>query len=93
MPRQWRGFTRKKPEPRNVMKIGERYGRLVVTESAGATESRIKLWLCACDCGGSKVVRHDHLRNGHTISCGCARKERIAKSNNETKLRLESVAA
>lgn len=74
MSRQWRGVTRKQPKPRNVMKIGERYGKLTVTESAGTTASRIKLWLCTCDCGGSKVVRHDHLRNGHTISCGCARR-------------------
>lgn len=75
--RYWRDSKPKRiPVPRNVMRVGERYGKLVVTEPAGATKSRIKLWLCACDCGGSKVVRHDHLRNGHTVSCGCARKDR-----------------
>jgi hypothetical protein len=55
------------------MKLGERYGKLVVTEPAGSTPSRIKLWLCQCDCGNAKVVRTDHLRTGHTVSCGCAR--------------------
>jgi hypothetical protein len=76
MSRQWRGVARKPKEPRNVMTPGERYGKLTVMESAGSTTSRIKLWLCSCECGGTKVVRHDHLRNGHTISCGCAKRWR-----------------
>jgi hypothetical protein len=76
MARYW-GEKKKKREPRNIMTVGEKYGRLTVIEPAGATKSRIKLWLCSCSCGGSKVVRHDHLRNGHTISCGCAQKTNL----------------
>lgn len=77
----WDRPQKKHHEPRNVMRIGERYGKLVVIEPAGATNSRIKLWLCQCDCGGSKVVRHDHLRSNHTVSCGCAKRERVNKLN------------
>ena len=28
-------------------------------------------WLCRCDCGEETIVRTCHLRNGHTVSCGC----------------------
>lgn len=30
-------------------------------------------WVCSCSCGNPKpvIVRSSHLRNGHTLSCGC----------------------
>jgi hypothetical protein len=33
------------------------------------------LWQCVCDCGEVTVVASQHLRNGHTASCGCAQKD------------------
>ena len=30
-------------------------------------------WMCKCVCGNTKKVPGDHLRNGHTQSCGCLR--------------------
>ena len=29
------------------------------------------MWLCICECGNQKTVRADHLKSGHTESCGC----------------------
>jgi hypothetical protein len=29
------------------------------------------MWLCTCVCGNEKMVRADHLKSGHTESCGC----------------------
>lgn len=31
-------------------------------------------WKCKCECGNFKDIRGDHLRSGHTVSCGCQRK-------------------
>ena len=36
-------------------------------------------WLCLCDCGNTKEVNGNHLRNHSTKSCGCIRKENAAK--------------
>ena len=35
-------------------------------------------WECQCECGNSIIVRGEYLRNGHTVSCGCKRKEVLA---------------
>lgn len=32
-------------------------------------------WLCKCDCGNEITVIGSDLRNGHTQSCGCFRKD------------------
>jgi predicted HNH restriction endonuclease len=38
------------------------------------------MWLCACDCGGRKVVQSNNLlRPGGTKSCGCLRSEANAR--------------
>lgn len=36
---------------------------------------------CVCDCGVSKSVEARHLLSGDTMSCGCARTERISTQN------------
>lgn len=32
-----------------------------------------RYWYCKCDCGNSELIQVEssHLKNGHTISCGC----------------------
>lgn len=56
--------------------IRERFGRLVVLERAGSTESRQALWKCRCDCGEIVVTTGFRLRDGSTQSCGCLQKDR-----------------
>ena len=54
---------------------GQRHGRLTVlnrTENGNRGQTR---WLCRCDCGGEKTIQADHIRSGHTRSCGCLRRE------------------
>ena len=54
--------------------IGQRFGRLTVTE-AGAMmlvrNQRRSTWNCRCDCGAEIVVVHSDLTTGKNQSCGC----------------------
>lgn len=53
--------------------IGCRYGRLVVIEKV-ETKGASK-WVCKCDCGNTKTISGNSLRQGQTKSCGCLRVE------------------
>lgn len=53
---------------------GQKFGRLTVLERAG-TKGHEPTWLCACECGNTKVVMGVSLRNGDTLSCGCLGRE------------------
>lgn len=50
--------------------IGNRYGLLTVI-GLGEIKYRRYFWTCMCDCGSIVVVDGNHLRMGHTKSCGC----------------------
>lgn len=53
---------------------GQKYNRLTVIER-DYTKTGIAYWRCICECGKTKVVRGDHLRQGRVKSCGCYQKE------------------
>lgn len=54
----------------------QRFGKLVVIrERPDLKKSYNRFVECFCDCGNSKVIRLDFLKNGHTQSCGCLQKE------------------
>lgn len=63
--------------PRAVNMVGERFGRLLVSERAGTVGGK-SAWLCLCDCGGHTVTQRSNLTSGHTQSCGCLCRERSA---------------
>lgn len=48
------------------MKIGDRYGRLTVTELLPNGRAR-----ALCDCGSETTVWRNNLPRGNTTSCGC----------------------
>ena len=50
---------------------GQRFGKLTVLQECYRKKN--VYWSCACDCGNKTIVMGASLRNGHTISCGCAR--------------------
>lgn len=57
---------------------GREFGRLRVIEIG--ERPGIK-WKCDCSCGVKGFfVRGDHLRGGHTVSCGCYNRERTLPS-------------
>jgi len=50
--------------------IGNIYGKLTVKDLAHKTNYR-KFFNCICECGKETVVYMNHLKSGHTTSCGC----------------------
>lgn len=47
---------------------GTKYGRLEVLKEVYSPRRR--KFLCRCSCGRTAEVRMDHLRNGHSQTCG-----------------------
>ena len=57
---------------------GKRFGKLVVTGYSHTINKRV-YWNCICDCGNTCAIHGTKLRNGHTKSCGCIKKEACRK--------------
>jgi hypothetical protein len=57
---------------------GQRFGRLHIISAVGMSKSRDLTWLCRCECGSQVTVRGSSLRNGHTTSCGCVKREQAS---------------
>lgn len=54
------------------MHIGQRFGRLVVTQTGATKEiSGERLCACVCDCGVTVYAKPYKLRSGAKRSCGC----------------------
>lgn len=66
--------------------IGRRFGRLRVVAFSEKTK-RHCYWLCMCDCGLERRIEQNHLRTGHTQSCGCLARETLAQSRTTHGLR------
>lgn len=49
------------------------FGKLTVLYRIKA-EIKQAVWACQCECGKIVAVRAQHLKNGHTQSCGCYKK-------------------
>ena len=64
---------------------GLRFGRLTATKPDGRSNDGKVIWLCRCDCGTYTKVKSTLLRSGHTRSCGCFQKEKVAEFNIMTK--------
>lgn len=54
--------------------IGRRFGSLTVIDVVPVSSGGRAI--CRCDCGSTCGVRIDHLKSGHTTSCGCRRGRR-----------------
>lgn len=54
---------------------GKKFGKLTVIKkmySKKTTNNSTKIyWLCQCDCGQSKIIEGNALKQGNTTSCGC----------------------
>lgn len=52
---------------------GQKFGMLTAIEPCRDPKGRV-MWLCNCDCGGSRQAAAAQLRYGTVASCGCQRK-------------------
>ena len=62
------------------VKVGQRFGKLVVVECVGQRGSS---WICKCDCGGEVTTLSTRLVNKRHTSCGCGRVLRKDRTNRE----------
>ncbi len=54
---------------------GKPFGRLKVIQRSNTRLHNQISWECDCECGNSKTIAGDCLRQGKTKSCGCIRSE------------------
>lgn len=66
---------------KELIKIGERFGRLEVIAPAEKALSGHRRWLCRCECGSERIVHQTSLRAGTTKSCGCLHTEDLIRRN------------
>lgn len=58
---------------------GQRFGRLVVLEKAGADRNKKVRWRALCECGNEVLAYGANLRQGRARSCGCLSVEKAAE--------------
>ena len=66
---------------------GKIYNRLTVLYRVKNKGNAVS-WKCQCECGNSVIVAGAHLKNGHTKSCGCLQKEKVAQKNRDNHAKL-----
>lgn len=67
----------------------QRFGRLLVIWEAepGISGGRTRVrWICRCDCGEVVIVNASSLQQGDTRSCGCLKRDTLAKPPAERRL-------
>lgn len=74
---------------------GKRFGRLSVVERApdyvSPKHQHATRWVCACDCGNTKIIIANVLKRGEAQSCGCMHQElrhSLTRTHGESKTRL-----
>lgn len=55
---------------------GQKFGKLTVIKRSDRSSKKV-VWHCKCDCGNECDVLGEHLKTGHTTSCGCVRIEKM----------------
>lgn len=56
---------------------GQKFGRLTVIKR----QENSSKWECLCECGNKVITTTNHLKTGHTQSCGCLQKDRASETS------------
>lgn len=73
--------------------VGIRFNRLIVLSeelTPDLKSLRPRKWICKCDCGITKSIAQQSLKNQNTTSCGCYNKEKNT-THGDTKTRLYGI--
>ena len=65
---------------------GQSIGKWIVGGMAYDIKSHQRLYRCQCACGSEKLVKHSHLFDGKTKSCGCSWTTHGMSNSNEYKI-------
>jgi hypothetical protein len=68
------------PSKRRLDLTGKKFGRLLVIGLSRVAKNST-YWRCRCDCGEDFVTKGYPMSRGKTVSCGCAKRERLGKLN------------
>jgi hypothetical protein len=80
------------PFPKGIWK-GKVFAQLTIAgRSANYAPGKARM-RCRCTCGNECVVRLDHLKRGHTKSCGCIQTAKGQYKNGEKQSILGSITA
>ena len=61
---------------------GHKFGRWLVLSKLDKGEGEHwTMWLCRCECGTVKAIRHSSLTSGNSRSCGCLHSEITSESH------------
>lgn len=63
--------------------IGQRFGKLTVTEDSGQRSGASVLWRCTCDCGGEVLAKRYQLLSGNLTDCGYIPRQYASKKQAE----------
>lgn len=55
--------------------VGVKFSRLTVISRGVSSTRGDARWDCRCECGNTKLVAGNHLRNKAIVSCGCYRED------------------
>ena len=65
------------------IKAGDKFGKWTVLEETEPQISpcgvKIRMFKCVCECGTVGVVSGSHMKSGHSVSCGCLKRELSAE--------------
>ena len=78
--------------PARIDLIGQRFGKLIVTQLSNKKQDNKRMWECQCDCGNITYSLTRDLRNGSRKSCGCLHKntsKAVAQSAKNRKEKTE----
>lgn len=72
---------------------GQTFGYWTVLQRVENSKDGRAQWLCRCKCGNQKIISGTVLRNGHSKSCGCYKKQNPGRLKDITNQRFGHLIA
>lgn len=72
--------SQRRPNAKIDVVAGMKYGRLTLIREASRSSSG-RMVVCRCECGAVGIFIFKSIRTGNTSSCGCLRREMVARKN------------